>query len=108
MKGLDDFLGRDRELNLANLPPRERRSFDAGKPKKKSLGLYSIIAQVGFGAGWAFCSMTSDSSRQTMELTFPGVAGLKIDASKPEISHDKLFNDIFAQRSHVLKHKRRW
>ena len=69
-----------------------------GNLKNKSLVLYVIIALVGFGAGWVICSMTSDSSRRTMELTFPGVAGLKIDISQPEIAHDKLLKDIFAQQ----------
>ena len=66
--------------------------------KNKSLRLYSTIALVGFGAGWGVCAMTSDSSRQTMELTFPGFAGLKIDTSQSEIAHDKLLEDIYAQQ----------
>ena len=65
---------------------------------KNSSVLYITIALAAFGAGWWFCSTTSDSSRQTMELTFPGGSGLKIDTTAPQIAHGKLLDDIFAQQ----------
>ena len=66
--------------------------------RKKSSVLYITIALAAFGAGWWVCSTTSDSSRQTMELTFPGGSGLKIDTTAPQITHGKLLDDIFAQQ----------
>ena len=66
--------------------------------RKKSSVLYITIALAAFGAGWWVCSTTSDSSRQTMELTFPGGSGLKIDTTAPQIAHGKLLDDIFAQQ----------
>ena len=66
--------------------------------RKKSSVLYITIALTAFGAGWGVCSITSDSSRQTMELTFPGGSGLKIDTTAPQIAHGKLLDDIFAQQ----------
>ena len=38
----------------------------------------------------------SNPTEQSVEVTFPGGAALRLDASQPEIAHDQLLEEIFA------------
>lgn len=63
---------------------------------KSNYGSYITIFLVAFAAGFSVCWMNRGASKQIVELTFPGGVALKMDVSKPEIPHDKVLNDIFA------------
>ena len=66
--------------------------------KLKKPGLHLVSFLLGFSVCHVWRTQISDPTRQAVEVTFPGGAAVKIDSSKPAISHDKVLNDIFADR----------
>ena len=66
--------------------------------KFKEYGSHLPSFLLGILVCYVGSTQISDPTRQAIEVKFPGGAAVKIDSSKPEISHDKVLNDIFADR----------
>ena len=61
-----------------------------------SLGKTVVVGLVVLAALFLALNFFSNPTEQSVEVTFPGGSALRLDASQPEIAHDQLLEEIFA------------